>query len=374
MKKINRRNFLGVAGSVASGIMIVPRHVLGGPGHTAPSDKLNIAGIGVGGMGTADLRGMESENIVALCDVDSKRAAGSFQRYPKAARYKDFRVMLEKQKDIDAVVIATPDHVHAVASMDAIKMEKHVYCEKPLTHTLYEARQLTKAAKEAKVATQMGTQGHASESIRQLCEWIWDGAIGDVHEVQAWTPHPVWPQGINRPKETPPVPDTLDWDLWLGPAPYRPYHPKYLPTMWRGWWQFGTGGLGDMGCHILDPIFWALKLHAPASVEASYSTYVPTGLNWDKPRNLETFPRASMITYRFAARDKFSSLKLTWYDGGLIPPRPEELEPGRSMGDKYGGILFLGTKGKILSGSHGANGVRIIPEEKMRAYRQPPKT
>ena len=374
MKKINRRKFLGVAGSVASGIMIVPRHVLGGPGHTAPSDKLNIAGIGVGGMGAADLRGMESENIVALCDVDSKRAAGSFQRYPKAARYKDFRVMLEKQKDIDAVVVATPDHVHAVASMAAIKMGKHVYCEKPLTHTLYEARQLTKAAREAKVATQMGTQGHASESIRQLCEWIWDGAIGDVHEVHAWTPHPVWPQGINRPKETPPVPDTLDWDLWLGPAPYRPYHPKYLPTMWRGWWQFGTGGLGDMGCHILDPIFWALKLHAPTSVEASYSTYVPTGLNWEKPRNLETFPRASMVTYRFAARDKFSSLKLTWYDGGLIPPRPEELEPGRSMGDKYGGILFIGTKGKILSGSHGANGVRIIPEEKMRAYRQPPKT
>ena len=267
-----------------------------------------------------------------------------------------------------------PDHVHAVASMAAIKMEKHVYCEKPLTHTLYEARQLTKAAKEAKVATQMGTQGHASESIRQLCEWIWDGAIGDVHEVHAWTPHPVWPQGMNRPKETPPVPDTLDWDLWLGPAPYRPYHPKYLPTMWRGWWQFGTGGLGDMGCHILDPIFWALKLHAPASVEASYSTYVPTGLSWNKPRNLETFPRASMVTYRFAARDKFSSLKLTWYDGGLIPPRPEELEPGRSMGDKYGGILFIGTKGKIISGSHGANGVRIIPEEKMRAYRQPPKT
>ncbi len=326
-------------------------------------------------MGAANLRGMESENIVALCDVDWKRAAATFERYPKATKYKDFRVMLEQQKDIDAVVVATPDHVHAAASMAAIRAGKHVYCEKPLTHTLNEASILASAARRAGVATQMGTQGHAMEDIRLLCEWIWDGAIGDVHEVHAWTPHPVWPQGTARPTDTPTVPDTLDWDLWLGPAPYRPYHPVYLPMTWRGWWDFGTGGLGDMGCHIFDPIVWSLKLGPPRSVEASHSTFVPTlELNWDKPKNRETYPQASMVTYRFDAREGFPPLKLTWYDGGLMPPRPAELPAGQPMGDKYGGALYVGTKGSILSGSHGANGLRIIPDEKMQAYQRPPKT
>lgn len=364
---------LGASVSAAASFMVVPQYVLGGTKDKPPSEKLNIAGIGVGGMGKWDLQDVESENIVALCDVDSKYAAETFDRYPKAKKYKDFREMLEKQKDIDAVVVATPDHTHAVAAMTAIKMGKHVYCEKPLTYSIYEARKLTEAARQAQVATQMGIQGHATESIRLLCEWIWDGAIGDVYEVQAWTPHPVWPQGIDRPKETPPVPETLDWDMWLGPAPYRPYHPCYLPGIWRGWWDFGTGGLGDMGCHILDHIVWSLKLGLPISVEASHSTFVPEGVSWDKPRNLETYPQASVVTYRFGGRGSFPPLKLTWYDGGLMPTRPEELEEGRKMGDRHGGAIYVGSKGKILCGSHGANNLRLIPETKMQAYQKPPK-
>ncbi|MGH7136346.1 MAG: Gfo/Idh/MocA family protein [Pirellulales bacterium] len=373
MAQHNRRELLARAAAFGA-CTIVPRHVLGGKSFKAPSDKLNIAGIGVGGMGAADLRDMEGEQIVALCDVDAKQAAATFQRYPQARRYKNFRQMLGEEKDIDAVVVATPDHVHAVAAMAAIKAGKHVYCEKPLAHTVSEARKLTEAARAAGVATQMGNQGHASESIRRLCEWIWDGAIGEVYEVHAWTPHPVWPQGMDRPKETPAVPDTLAWDLWLGPAPYRPYHPAYLPAMWRGWWDFGTGGLGDMGCHILDHVVWSLKLVAPSSVEASHSTFVPTGLNWNKPKNNETYPRASLVTYRFAAREGFGPLTLTWYDGGLMPARPEELPDGEPMGDTYGGALYIGSKGKIICGSHGANGAKIIPPAKMEAYKQPPAT
>ncbi|MBN2412500.1 Gfo/Idh/MocA family oxidoreductase [candidate division KSB1 bacterium] len=372
MENMDRRAFLGVT-AAASAFMIVPRHVLGGNRFTAPSDKLNIAGIGVGGRGGADLRELETENIVALCDVDWNEAGETFKRYPEAKRYKDFRVMLDKQNDIDAVVVGTPDHVHAVATMAAIKAGKHVYTEKPLTYTVREARLLLEAAREAKVATQMGNQGHAMEEARLLCEWIWDGAIGTVREVHAWTPHPVWPQGLDRPTDTPPVPDYLDWDLWLGPAPYRPYHPAYLPMLWRGWWDFGTGGLGDMGCHIFDPIFWALKLDYPESVEASCSMFVREGLNWDKEFNTESYPQASIVYYNFPARGDLPPVKLTWYDGGLMPETPEELEPGRKMGDQYGGVLYVGDKGKILTGSHGARGVRIIPEKKMQEYKRPPK-
>jgi len=374
MKNISRRKFLNLSATAASTLMIVPRHVLGGKKYVAPSDKLNIAGIGVGGQGGGDLSRMEGENIVALCDVDWERAARTFKKYPDVPRYRDFRVMLEKRKDIDAVVVGTPDHVHAVATMAALQLGKHVFCEKPLTHTIYEARLLTKAAREAGVATQMGNQGHAMESIRVLCEWIWDGAIGNVTEVHAWTPHPVWPQGIGRPAETPPVPDTLSWDLWLGPAPFRPYHPCYHPQLWRGWLDFGTGGLGDMGCHIFDHIIWSLKLGAPASVEASYSQFVPDKMTWDKPKNTETYPRASIVTYKFPAREDFSPLTLMWYDGGLMPPRPEEIPENIKMGDDYGGALYVGDKGMILCGSHGANSLRIWPENRMQEYQRPPKT
>ena len=374
MTMMNRRAFLGSA-AAAAGFMIVPRRVLGGRGYVAPSDKLNIAGIGCGGQGGGDLSRMDEENIVALSDADWEKAAKTFAKYPTVPRYKDFRIMLEKQrKDIDAVTVGTPDHFHAAAAMAAIQLGKHVFVEKPLTHDISEARALRKAAREARVATQMGNQGHAMESIRLLCEWIWDGAIGRVTEVQAWTPHPVWPQGMARPTDTPPVPETLDWDVWLGPAPYRPYHPAYLPARWRGWLDFGTGGLGDMGCHIFDHIFLALRLGAPTSVEASFSIFVPGTMDWDKPKNTETYPQASIVTYKFPAREGFPPVTLTWYDGGLMPPRPEELAPNVQMGDTYGGALYIGDKGKILTGSHGANGLRIIPEEKMKAYQRPPKT
>jgi predicted dehydrogenase len=219
----------------------------------------------------------------------------------------------------------------------------------------------------------MGNQGHAAKTMRLLKEWLDDGAIGTVRAVEAWTPHAVWPQGIDRPPATPPVPDTLAWDLWLGPAPQRPYHPAYLPATWRGWWDFGTGALGDMGCHILDPVFYALKLTHPTSVEASFSTFVPQGLTWDKPFNTETYPRASIVHYRFPARGDRPSLKLTWYDGGLMPERPDELEPDRKMGSMYGGLLFIGERGKIICGAHGAGGLRIIPESQMQAYERPPR-
>ncbi|MBN2138376.1 MAG: Gfo/Idh/MocA family oxidoreductase [Sedimentisphaerales bacterium] len=363
MKKqsISRRDFISAAGAVAA-FTVVPRSVLGGAGNTAASEKINIAGVGIGGQGGSDLRALESQNIVALCDVDQRHASGTFRRYPNAKKYTDFRVMLDKEgKNIDGVVIATPDHLHAPVSMAAIKRGKHVYCEKPLTHSVYEARKIAEAARKYKVATQMGNQGQASEQTRLMCEYVWDGAIGPVREVHVWTDRPLrglsdvyWPQGIGRPKDKPPVPDTLDWDLWLGPAAERPYHPAYLPFVWRGWWDFGTGALGDIGCHALDPIFRALKLGAPTSVEA-VSTLV----------NKETFPVASTVHYEFPARGDMPPVKVIWYDGGLRPPRPEELEPGRQVGDN--GKLFVGDKGKML-------GERIIPESKMKEYKQPEKS
>ena len=359
--KMSRRGFLGTAAGVAV-FTVVPRHVLGGPGQTPPSEKLNIAGIGVGGQGAGDLQALESQNIVALCDVDWRQAAGTFGRYPDARKYKDFREMLDKEApNIDAVVVATPDHCHAVASLAAIKRGKHVYCEKPLTRTVYEARAVADAAREYKVATQMGNQGQASEQVRLLCETIWDGAIGQVHDVHVWTDRPLnginnvyWPQGVDRPTDAPPVPETLDWDLWLGPAPQRPYHPAYLPFKWRGWWDFGTGALGDIGCHSLDPVFRALKLGHPRSVEACCTLV-----------NNETYPVASRVTYEFPARGDLVPVTVTWYDGGMKPPRPQELEDGRAWDTN--GTLFVGEKGKIFGG-------RLLPESRQKEYGRPPRT
>jgi predicted dehydrogenase len=352
---------MGAAGAVAA-FTIVPRRVLGGAGNTPPSEKLNIAGIGVGGQGASDLQALESQNVVVLCDVDWRHAADTFRRYPNAKKYKDFRKMLdEEDKNIDAVVVATPDHVHAPASMAAIKRGKHVYCEKPLTHSVYEARMIAEAAREHKVATQMGNQGQAGEETRLLREYIWDGAIGPVREAHVWTDRPLnglnkvyWPQGVDRPANRPKAPDTLDWDLWLGPAPQRPYNPAYLPFVWRGWWDFGTGALGDIGCHALDPVFRVLKLGHPTSVEA-ISTLV----------NKETYPVASVVHYQFPARGEQPAVKLTWYDGGMRPPRPDELEDDRQMGTN--GALYIGDKGRMLNG-------RLIPESKMTEYKKPDPT
>ena len=371
---VPRRTFLASAAAVTAGFTIVPRHVLGGQGTPAPSDKLHIAGVGVGGMGKNNLGRCETETIVALCDVDSDKAAEVFKKYPDAKQYKDFRVMFDEQKDIDAVIIATPDHSHAVIAMAAIERKKHVYVQKPLTHSVYEARLLTEAARKNKVATQMGNQGHSGEGARLLCEWVWDGAIGNIHEAHAWTNRPVWPQGIevDRPKETPEVPPGLDWDLWIGPARSRPYHPTYHPAKWRAWWEFGTGSLGDMGCHIVDPLFWALKLKYPVSVEANISKYWHAFFEETMPKN-ETYPRSTVVRFRFPAREKMPEVDVTWWDGGLVPPRPAGLEPGRRMGNEDGGILLIGDKGAIMAGCYGES-PRIVPESKMKKYKRPRKT
>ncbi|UCE50298.1 MAG: Gfo/Idh/MocA family oxidoreductase, partial [Phycisphaerales bacterium] len=313
-KKITRRDFMGAAAATAA-FTVVPRHVLGGRGQTAPSEKLNIASVGAGGRASGDIDAVSSQNIVALCDPDWRNARGQFGRHPEARKYKDYRVMLEKEdKNIDAVIVGTPDHHHAPASIMAMKMGKHVYCEKPLTHSVYESRMMAETAREHKVATQMGNQGQADEPVRLVCETIWDGAVGQVREVHVWTDRPLnginkwyWPQGIDRPEGEDPVPDTLDWDLWIGPAPMRPYKARpdnprlglYSPFVWRGWWDFGTGALGDIGCHSLDPVFRALKLGHPTSVEACCTLV-----------NNETYPVASRVTYEFPARGDMAPVRV----------------------------------------------------------------
>lgn len=361
--KISRRNFLGTAALGVGAMTIVPRQVLGGKGFTPPSDKLNIAFVGAGGKGASDIDACNAENLVAFCDVDDEMAAETYQKYPKVKRYKDFRRMLEENhKKIDAVTVSTPDHTHAVIAMTAIKMGKHVFVQKPLTHTVFEARELTEAARQYKVVTQMGNQGHAGEGARILNEWIWDGAIGDIYEVHCWTNRPIWPQGIERPESIPSVPPTLDWNLWLGPAPWRPYHPAYVPFAWRGWWDFGVGALGDMGAHIIDQPFWALDLGYPDTIQATST-----------PFNDETYPLASMITYTFPARGEKPAVKLIWFDGGFLPPRPEGLEDGRRLGETGGGVIFYGHKGTLMCSVYGEN-PRIIPESKMQEYQRPEKT
>ena len=365
--QVSRRDFIGGAAAIAA-FTTVPRHVLGGPGQNPPSERLNIAGIGVGGRGSNDLQALSSENIVALCDVDWDRAKATFKKYPRAKKYKDFRKMLQiEDKNIDAVVVATPDHVHAVAAIMAMRMGKHVYCEKPMAHTIYEAREMTRVACETGVVTQMGNNGHGGEGLRLTYEYINDGAIGKVREVHVWSDRAGlrpsgaiwWPQGVQRPKEGEPVPETLDWNLWLGPAKWRPYHSAYVPFTWRGWWDFGCGAMGDMAVHNADPAFFALDLDAPVAVEAENS-----------PINDETFPKWSIITYYFPAKGSRPPVKLIWYDGGKLPPRPPELEEGLKLSSN--GILFVGDKGKLLGPSH-AGPPRLIPESKRKEYGKPPK-
>ncbi|MGQ9697707.1 MAG: Gfo/Idh/MocA family protein [Armatimonadota bacterium] len=324
------------------------------PKRKSPNEKLNIAGIGVGGMGANDINAVSTENIVALCDVDDAYAAKTFQRYPKAKKYHDFREMLEKEKSIDAVVISTPDHVHAVATAMAIKLGKHVYCQKPLTRTVSEARAITELARKYKVTTQMGNQGHPS--YVRLVELIQSNVIGPVTEVHVWTDRPIWPQGLSRPAETPPVPPTLKWDLWLGPIKERPYHPAYHPFAWRGWWDFGTGALGDMACHLMDGAFWALKLKYPTTVEAE-----------GEPRLPESGPLWSIVRYEFPRRGDMPPVRLTWYDGGKLPSA--DLLEGVQLPKGSNGSLFIGEKGKILV-EHGAP-PRLLPESKFADVKLP---
>ena len=370
MRRISRRQFFATGLAAGATVTIAPSHVLGRAGKTPPSEQVRIAGIGAGGMGGNDIREVSKVGgrIVALCDVDDVRATGSYRAFPGARRYKDFRVMLEKEdRNIDAVTVGTPDHIHAVASMTAIKMGKHVYCEKPLTHTIHEARALAKAAREHGVATQMGNQGHAAEGARLTNEWIQAGVIGEVREVHVWTDRAgnYWPQGVGRPRETPP---TLAWDLWLGPAPSRPYHPSYAPVMWRGWRDFGTGALGDMGCHIIDHPVWALGLGRPTTVEARPTIYGST--LGGKPNN-ETFPIAALISYEFSARGKLPPVSMTWYEGGLMPGAPVELPPGETLPDN--GVLYVGSRAKMFHGSHGGM-PRVLPAELMEVARAVPRS
>jgi len=364
-KAISRRQFIGTTAAAAAAFTIVPRHVLGGPGYTPPSDTLNIAGIGAGGKGRTDVRACaQTENIYALCDVDRQRAAELMKEFPKAKVYSDWRKMLEQEPGIDAVIVTTPDHTHATIAMGAMQLGKHVFVQKPLTNTIYEARMLTQAVRKYKVASQMGNQGHAGEGNRLIVEWVAAGLIGKVREVHAWTDRPGgrWAQGVDRPEGTPAVPRTLDWDVWLGPASFRPYHPAYVPFKWRGFWDFGTGSLGDMGCHIMDTPVWALKLGHPTSVVAAST-----------PVNEESAPISSVITLEFPARGSLPPVTLKWYDGDLMPTRPPELEEGRRLGDSGGGVLLVGDKGTIMCGTYGSN-PRIIPEARMAEAILPPKT
>jgi predicted dehydrogenase len=364
-KKAPRRDFLKTAAAAAAGLTILPRHVLGGPGRQAPSDTLHIAGIGVGGMGAVNLANMESENVVALCDVDEAYAAPTFKKYPAAKVYKDFRVMLDKQKDIDAVVIATPDHTHAVIAVAALKTGKHVYCQKPLTHTIHEARALARVASESKAVTQMGNQGRSGLGAALLNAWMREGAIGEVSEVHAWCNLTYYPWGHeswsttvdHKPKDTPPVPPTLDWDLWLGPASWRDYHPCYHPAKWRAWWDFGCGMMGDRGVHTLGPVCWALRLGQPKSVSASVSDM-----------NEDIHPIAAIVSYDFEAREGMPPVKLIWYEG-LEPPRPDDLEDGRKL-PAEGGLLLHGKKGTIVAGVYG-DSPQLLPYSRMKDVPRP---
>jgi predicted dehydrogenase len=359
-QRLSRRRFLSGT-AAASAVTIIPRHVLGAPGQPSANNKLNVASVGVGGMGSGDIRSVPSENVVALCDVDRRALDRNAQQFPRAKLHTDFHKMLETQKDIDAVMVATPDHNHAVVTMAALRLGKHVFCQKPLTHSVHEALEVKKAAKQAKVATQMGNQGQASEGARLVSEYIWAGALGKVREIHSWSNRrpDISPRGIPRPKDTPPVPPELDWDLWLGPAPTRPYHPCYHPFAWRGWWDFGTGVLGDIGCHNLSAAFKALKLGWPTSVEAC-STH------WNAPPEIknETAPLASIVTSRFAAEGNHPEILLRWYDGGMMPPLPKEVGTRNIFVDD--GTLIVGDEGMLL-------GAQLLPEAKAKVIGKPPR-
>ena len=427
---VSRRKFLAQGTAAGLGFSIVPRHVLGGLGYVPPSDKLNLAFTGVGAQGMRVMFHFLKEPDVqgiAVCDVnksgsnypqwrthefcnsvrdllgassgwdwlspdepiqlshtlkvtggvagrepaqkivDAYNATGSRSGNSRGcAAYSNFRELLEKEKDLDAVVVCSTDHTHAAISAAAMRKHKHVFCQKPLTHTIYEARRLAEIARETGVATQIAVANQASEDTRLLCEWIWAGAIGPVREVLNWSSRPFWPQGLDRPAQTEPVPEGLDWNLWLGPAPERPFNHAYLPFVWRGWSDFGCGALGDMGSYSFDTIFRVLKLQAPSSVEASSSE-----------RYQETYPLASVVRYDFPARGDMPPVKFNWYDGGLKPARPAELPetvPLRGDGEEGDeGLLFIGDSGKILCSFHGGS-PRLIPESKMKAFVPPPKT
>lgn len=357
----SRRKFLGTSALAAAGFTILPSSVIAGLGKRAPSDKLNIAVIGIGGMGNANLKRVKpTENIVALCDTDWRYAKHVFDENPDAKRYSDFRKMYDEiGNSIDAVIVATADHTHAIVAAQAMEMGKHAFVQKPLTHTVYESRLLTKLAEKYKLATSMGNQGSSGDGVRQTCTWLWNGEIGDVTKVEAFTDRPIWPQGLARPKQGEWVPETMNWDAFIGPAPMRPYHSIYTPWNFRGWWDFGTGALGDMACHILHPVFVGLKLKYPTKAQGS-STLLLT----------DSCPTAQTVKLTFPERKigdkkikmKFPQVEVQWYDGGLKPNMPENWPAGKDMNDQGGGVIFHGTKGKLICGCYGVNPWILRPD------------
>jgi predicted dehydrogenase len=350
----SRRDFLK-ATSLASAAIAFP-NVMRSQQGVSPNSRLNVACVGVGGRGAAAVAAMKDENHVAFCDVDDARAAKTFTQFPQVPRFRDYRKMLDELgSKIDAVTVSTPDHMHFPIAMAAMALGKHVFIEKPMSHTILEARQLAARAKEKKLATQMGNQGHAGEGMRLLKEWFQAGVLGDVKEIHSWTDRPIWPQGVKAPdhsKLIPVVPSTLDWDLWLGVAKARPYDPGYLPFNWRGFWDFGTGALGDMGCHMMDGAFWAFDLTAPSTIEAvsSHQTDISA-------------PRASVVTYQFPARGRHGPVKWVWYDGGLEPTLPVDFEEARNLPDNS--TLIIGTKATVLAQANYFT-IRLVPETKMK--------
>jgi predicted dehydrogenase len=360
---LTRRRFLSASTALVSGVVVAGsapwRSLTAAPParRVSPNEKLNIASIGAAGQGATDTDGCAGENIVALCDVDEIRLRERAKKYPKASLHRDYRKMLEERKEIDAVIVSTPDHHHAFASIMAMKLGKHVYCQKPLAHSIWEARRMREVATEMKVVTQMGNQGHSYDSTRRLVELVQAGALGDVREVHIWTDRPIWPQGIDRPRDTAPVPESLDWDLWIGPAPMRPYHPDYAPFKWRGWWDFGTGAIGDMACHNCDAAYWALQLGQPTSAEAESS-----GIN------AETGPKSCLVRFEFPKRGKLPAVALTWYEGGRKPNR--DLADGAEL--PANGTLMIGSKGKILFRDWHPNNFRLLPEDKFKDFQAPP--
>ena len=362
---LSRRAFLRKT-SLITLVSVVPSFVTGIRANQTPNNKLNIGCIGIAGRGADNISELASENIMALCDVDDQHAAATYARFPNAKRFKDFRQMLDELgKQLDAIVVSTPDHTHAVAAMAAIKAGKHVYCEKPLAHSIFEVRELVKASKKYNVVTQLGNQGHSYNSIRAFKEWIEDGVIGEVKEVHAMCSS-VYGHAelIDEAHKPMPVPQGLDWDLWLGPVQFKPYNKVYVPGKWRGWSAFGTGVIGDWTCHVIDPVFWALELDAPVKILAESNDYDPI-------KHAETFPKASKIYFEFPAKGNRPKISLYWYDGSARPERPPELDSSQQLPNI--GALVIGSDGKILYGSHGAGGLTVLPRSRMKTLSQNPK-
>lgn len=370
MSKITRRAFLAATTTTAVGIALParPNDAKVVPGKHSPNELLNIAAVGCGGKGREDVMSCRKENIVALCDVSPKRAGEVFAFFEDTPKFTDYRVMLDKMdKDIDAITVTIPDHMHAPVAYRAMKMGKHVYVQKPLTYTINEARLLRYTAWEMKVATQMGNQGHSFTGARECCEMIWTGAIGPVTAAHAWTNRPTWPQGIDHALPAEPVPDDMDWDLWLGGSADRPYNAGYAPHKWRGWIDFGCGALGDMACHIMDPVFWALKLGD--ADEFTVECVKADGLNDF------TFPNSSVVRYQFPARADMPPCEVTWYDGGNLPERPADIPADQQIGDgdwndRTNGSLFVGKDGYVTAGEYGTR-PRLLPDERMAEYTMP---